>query len=317
MSRKIRVATFTRCVSLSDKPANQDILDFIIEKLDTDLKAVFRDKPDLVVLPEAADFPCGLPDEDFDAFLERRGNKVLDFLKDRARENRCYIAYSTYRTDENGVRRNSSIMIDRAGELLGAYDKNHPVLDEMDDKNVIPSDEATVFECDFGRVGALICFDINFYELREKYKKLKPDLVVFQSNFCGGLMRNFFAFDTRSFLVAACGYYDCPAAVISPLGDNIKVSSGHYNYIVEEINLDFAVCHLDNNREKIAAAKEKYGSALVIRDPGYIGVISLSYDGNDKTVLDIIKEFDIMLADDYFAVSRKHREEILAKNINL
>ena len=167
-------------------------------------------------------------------------------------------------------------------------------------------EDIAIFDCDFGRVGALICFDLNFEELRLAYRRAKPDMVLFCSMFGGGLMRNFFAYDTQSYFVAACAN-SSPSEIISPLGESLGHNSNYYNYYIKDINLDYVVCHLDFNWEKLRAAKDKYGAKVQMHDPGYVGVVMLTYEGDDQTILDVIREFDIELADDYFARSREHR----------
>ena len=74
-----------------------------------------------------------------------------------------------------------------------------------------------------------------------------------------------------------------------------------------KINLDYALVHIDRNELKFFAAKQKYGDRLVIHDPGHIGAVMLSYEGTDRTVWDIIREFGIFSLDDYFAECRAHK----------
>ena len=76
-------------------------------------------------------------------------------------------------------------------------------------------------------------------------------------------------------------------------------------------HLDYKICHLNDNREKFAAARKKYGSEVVIQDPGFIGTVILKSESPERTAEDIVKEFDIQLRDDYYAYSRAHREKCL------
>ena len=311
MSRPVRIAAFSaHPPSVSQIPNGMAAEDYMIGVLDRWIANVLPDTPDLIVLPECCDRPSGLSAEQCIAYYSTRGNRVLDHLRITARENRCYIAYSAVRNLPDGTRRNCVTMIDREGHEIGRYDKNYPVVTEIDDVGILPGDGIAIFDCDFGRVGALICFDLNFEMLRQEYKAAHPDIVLFSSNFGGGLMRNFFAFDVGCHFVSSCGY-GCPAEFISPLGVSLAASSNHYSYLIHEINLDCAVVHLDFNWEKIRAARTKYGKALTVSDPGYIGVILLTYEGDDQAVTDILREFDITPADAYFAHSRNARDAAL------
>ena len=51
---------------------------------------------------------------------------------------------------------------------------------------------------------------------------------------------------------------------------------------------------------------------LTIHDPGHIGAVMLTYEGTDKTVWDIVKEFEIEPLDDYFNRCRAHRSAALS-----
>jgi len=311
MANYVRIATFSRVKSMGDIPQGQSVLDFVMDWLDKDIQKVLPHKPDLIVLPEFCDFPDGMTVEQMEAYLAQRGTAVFDYLCGIARDNHCYVAHASIRVDENGLRRNSSMMIDRQGKVIGYYDKNFVTIGEMDDYHIVPSEEPAIFECDFGRVGAVICFDLNFEELRAKYKKLKPDLMLFQSLFGGGLMRQFYAFDVRSYFVSSCGYYGLPCSVISPLGEIIRQATEDNTYIVEDINLDYAVCHGDFNQAAVANVREKYGDQVTIRDPGQIGVQLHSYEGSDKTMPDIFRECNVEFADDYFVRARAKVKENL------
>ncbi len=69
------------------------------------------------------------------------------------------------------------------------------------EKGVIPGTVAPVFETDFGLVGLLICFDLNFPEVHVALKQSKPDHVVFSSLYRGGLQAQALAYELRAFVV--------------------------------------------------------------------------------------------------------------------
>ena len=315
MAKKVKIVTFSfNPAVLKYKPREQSIVDYEIEWLNSKIQPVLMEKPDLIVMPEVCDRPMDLPREQFSVYYEERGKKVVEYMQKLARENRCYIAHSAVLKAEDGLNRNSVQMIDREGNLIGCYDKNYlcPPGENLY-SNCICGKDATIFECDFGRVGAILCFDLNFEEMRQKYKALKPDLMLFSSNFGGGLMKNFFAFDTRSYFVSSCAY-DCPAEIINPLGETIRKTTNHYNYMVETVNLDYAIVHLDHNWEKIRLAREKY-PLLELSDVGFIGVVMLTYHGDDTTAKEIVKEFGMRFADEYLDWAREQRKVYLQKGM--
>ena len=90
----------------------------------------------------------------------------------------------------------------RDGELIGRYDKMFPTIPELE-KGVIPGTVAPAFETDVGMVGLMICFDLNFPEVRVALKQSKPDLVVFSSMYRGGLQAQALAYELHSFVVTS------------------------------------------------------------------------------------------------------------------
>ncbi len=65
-----------------------------------------------------------------------------------------------------------------------------------------------------------------------------------------------------------------------------------------------AILHLDNNKPKIEQAKKKYGEKLQIVDPNYLAMVMLTYEGTDKTIQDIVEEFQLQAIDEYLDESR-------------
>lgn len=54
-------------------------------------------------------------------------------------------------------------------------------------------------------------------------------------------------------------------------------------------------------------AQEKY-PLLKLNDVGFVGVVMLTYEGIDAMAKEILREFDIRLADEYLDWSREQRE---------
>ncbi len=309
MAKNVKIATFSlNPIPYSSIPQEKSVLQAEIEWLDKNIAQVLGDKPDLIVLPECCDRPDGTPLDKLHEYYAERGDKYLAHIREIAKRNRCYIAYGAHRFLEDGTGYNSCYMVGRDGEIVGIYDKNYIVPAETGNNNIYCGQKETLFECDFGKVGAVICYDLNFEEIRQKYKKAQPKLVLFPSNFGGGLMRNFFAFDTRSYFVSSCGY-NCSSEIINPLGVSLGTTSNHYNYVIRTVNLDFEIVHLDGHWDKIRAIKDKYGETVEVTDIGYIGVVMMTYHGEDKTMKEILREFDGRTVDEYLDFARAHREK--------
>ncbi|MDF2720548.1 MAG: carbon-nitrogen hydrolase family protein [Paenibacillus sp.] len=211
------------------------------------------------------------------------------------------MAYPTLWETGDGRWTNSIRMIDRLGGLAGEYCKNHPVLAEMAE-GVVCGTEAPIIECDFGRTACVICFDLNFDELRHTYAAARPDLILFSSMYHGGLMQQYWAYSCRSHFVSAIGN-TFPSSIVSPVGHVLASSTNYCSFVSAEVNLDCALVHLDGHRGKLQAIRETYGTKAKVFDPGYLGSVLLSSETDDFTVNELIREFELEPLDRYFARS--------------
>lgn len=308
MSRHVTVSSVTASALPLDRTVTFDqAVKREIEHWEERIDAVLSHSPDLIVLPEAADRPSITTfgqDRQLEYFRER-GTQVRDALSIIARENSCNIAYSAQQLGE-GWARNRTEFLDRSGATAGHYDKNHLVIEENEEVGLEYGIEAEPVDLDFGRVGTAICFDLNFDELREQYRGKGVELIVFSSEYHGGLMQNYWAYSLRAYLATAIRP-PAPSAIISPLGETIAESTNYFADVTRRINLDYAIAHLDGNWSKLAAVQRKHRDAVRIHDPGRLGSVLITAESPDLTVDDVIAEFEIELLDDYLARCRRHR----------
>jgi predicted amidohydrolase len=204
--------------------------------------------------------------------------------------------------------RNTSILVDRTGEVVGRYDKMFPTVTEIE-KGVIPGSDAPVFETDLGRVGMLICFDLNFTTVRNSLKRGQPDIVVFSSMYRGGLQAQALAFELRSFVLTAVSSE--LGLVIDRCGRIVKEST-YEELCVAPINTNSVALHMDFNWSKMDTMLAKYGPALVFdyhtREAFYV----VEFTG-DRDVEEIVTEFGLEPADAYFDRSQRQRTEALVR----
>jgi hypothetical protein len=314
-SNRVTIATIGGgggMIIAGDNREPQNLVDQIIAFWKGELNKVLPNHPDLILLTEACDRPGGLSTEEQFNYYKIRKNQVLDYFATVAKANHCYIAFGMKR-EENGTWWNSCILINREGKTAGIYNKNFPTIDEME-QGIRAGSETTVFQCDFGRVGCAICFDLNFDELREKYEILKPDIILFPSMYHGGLEQSKWAYSCRSFFVCSLGFTNAPSEIRNPLGEVVASSTNYFNYAVATINIDRKLVHLDYNWEKLVELKKKYGDKVVITDPGKLGVVMITSEDNKISAGDMIKEFNIEEVDDYFSRVRTHRNKQLSLN---
>ena len=307
MAQKIKVSTIGAApleVCTDRKP--EEILTQMFEYLQGKFEQVLPDKPDVIVLPELCDTPENLPTDKLFEYYDCRKDRILDFFSEKAKSHNCYIFYGTARQIPDGTYRNSCVVLDRKGATAGIYDKNHVMISETEDTNIHCGNNANLIECDFGKVGCAICFDINFDQLRMQYVKAKPDLIVFPSMFHGGLAQAFWAYSCRCHFVSAVGIPELLSQIRNPHGTVIASSTNYFDHVTATINLDCSLVHLDFNLEKLTALKAKYGTDVEISDPGEIGSVLVTSDIDNITIQKMLNEFKIEPLDDYLERSLDH-----------
>ena len=310
MARYVKVSVVSpEWWSIDGEPTCEAQVQENMRRWERAIAPVLPEQPDIIVLPEVCDRFAGRTQEQNRAYYDVRGERMRDFFAGIARKNGCYITYPAVRRAEDGFFRNSTQIIGRDGRVEGIYNKNHLVVDEGALDSPIPmlcGKEAPVFTLDFGKAACAICFDLNFDELCRRYMKARPEMLLFSSNYHGGFMQQVWAYDCRSYLVSAVRNQE--SRILSPVGECVACSTNYFPYLTATINLDYAVCHLDDNWDKFAAAKAKYGPKIGFHDPGRIGAALLTSECSELNIWDIVREFEIELLDDYFERSRRAQD---------
>ena len=120
---------------------------------------------DLAILPETTVTATAGPVSERAVRLD---GKVRENFAALARKHKTYIVASMDLAEdgpEGTSYANAAVLFDRRGEVAGIYRKAHPVAvlgtDELEG-GITPGREFPVFDCDFGRLGIQICWDVQF-----------------------------------------------------------------------------------------------------------------------------------------------------------
>jgi len=310
MSKKIKISTIVPALI---QPANNSAEDFVIQvskHIRNELEKVLPERPDFILLPEICDAPAdetaGFTRQDF---FRVRGNRIYDMLAEIAVQNNCNIGYSTDYFDPAGKLVNGIRFISRSGKLLGGYEKNFLTIGEMEE-GIKAGTKHQVIETDCGRIAGVICFDLNFDELRLAYAAQQPDIIMFSSFYHGGLMQQYWAYSCRSFFVGAVSpSLIMPSAIIAPNGRTLAETTNYFNHVTAVINLDRVLLHLDYNWPKLTEIKKKYGPEVEIDDTGKLASVLLYSNSDDFTAADLVREYELEPLDDYLS-----RAAAMAKN---
>lgn len=117
---------------------------------------------DVTVFGEIANF-VHIPwtKENFNRYLDTVPGPITERLGNIAQRYSMNIIAPLFAIT-GGKIRNTAVIIDRSGEVVGQYFKVHLPLEEA--KWAVPGEEILTFDMDFGRIGIMICMDIEYPE---------------------------------------------------------------------------------------------------------------------------------------------------------
>lgn len=200
---------------------------------------------------------------------------------------------------------NTAAILDRQGQVVGTYRKIHPTLGELE-SGVSPGWEATVFDLDFGRVGATICFDLYYPHVAAELAGNGAEILFWCSVYEGGFPLWARAYDHSFFVVSAqrrMGNF-----VINQVGRTVA-ECGIYDGIVFA-DLDTQVFCTDDNMRKLDSLRARYGADVMAELYAPEGVFTLQSKREDLPVDRLVKEFELERLHDYLRRSAEALSEL-------
>ena len=287
-------------------------------KLDALAEVVRRvareEKPDFICFPEIC--ACGGP-------LERAMQHApalepfVAAVGKLAREVRAALIVPTL-ARAGGQVYNSVPVVDATGKLVLVYHKNYLTIDEGEiEAGIMPGVEVPVAECGGVRVGAAVCYDANFDRVAAELERGRARVVFWPSMFWGGQLLQHWALRYGFYVVVA---FQNENAIIDMSGrylarrgtDTFQVRGGRLPpWAVAEINADRELFHLNANQDKFRAIRAKYGPGVEIEVHQAEAFCLLASRRPDRTVEQIIREFQLETLRDYLARSVARRDQAL------
>jgi predicted amidohydrolase len=277
---------------------------------------VAKDRPDFICYPEIC--TCGAGGFEKGLAIAPELEPYVAAVAKIAREfNAAIIAPFIER---QGTRRYNSVpIVDRGGKLVLVYRKNYPTTGELE-AGITPGHDIPVAECDGVRVGAAVCFDLNFDQVAAELERKKAQVVFWPSMYWGGALLQHWSLRYGFVMVAAYGLESCIVDMngryLAKQGaDTFQVRAGHLPpWAVADINANRELYHLDFNQKHFPAMREKYGPDIEIEVEEPEGYFILTSRRADLPVETIAAEFGLETNRDYLARSVKLRNERLAPN---
>jgi hypothetical protein len=259
------------------------------------LHAAGRQKPDLALLPETF-IQGGLTPEQRAGTIQGWDGEHLAQVGDLARQYRMNVLGGFVVRDGN-VTTNRAVLFDRDGNIAGSYGKRYPTEGEISNYGVSPDSGPIVLQADFGRIGAAICFDVNWPHIWQEMKANGADLICWLSAYGGGFPLNSLA-------------WTCGLPIVTSVRPNHSVHIGRTGHTlgttargnpigVFDINLSQKMYHTDFNMKKVVDIYRKYGDGVRVQSYTEEHIFTLETTNENLDIEDIEAEFGLVRFDDY------------------
>jgi predicted amidohydrolase len=221
---------------------------------------------DLAILPETS--VTGETSNDIMADAVPLAGPLRDTFARKAREQHCYIVVPTYLLEDKSKKlcSNAAILIGRNGEVVGIYRKVHLAVHTGSDSlegGTTPGKEAPVFECDFGKLGIQICYDMEWDYGWSELARKGAELVAWPTQSPQTTQPAARAIAHRYYIVSSTWRNN--ASFFEPTGKITAQIREPAHILVEQLDLSYAILPWSPQLHNGAAFKEKYGEKAGFR----------------------------------------------------
>jgi predicted amidohydrolase len=255
-------------------------------------------QPDIICIPEVF---ANKPET-----AQEIPGPISDTFSNYAKNHNCYVICTLY-TKREGKLYNTAILIDRKGKIAGMFDKIYPTEGECD-KGVTPGAlTPPVFKTDFGTIGILICFDINWTEAWRSLREQGAEIVFWPSAYPNPALLSCHA---KSF-----GYYVVgnsrlnPSYIFDGSGQLVAMGGRYEPWAMARLNLEKMFCEIDFHVKKIKEIRKKYGRKVEIVYSHENDWVTIESKSPDLTIKQLQEEYGLISRWDYI----KRADQYIAK----
>jgi len=151
-----------------------------------------------------------------------------------AKQVNCYIVAGIYER-VGPVIYNTAVLIGRKGELVGTYRKTHLPREEVEG-GLTPGDSYPLFQTDFGKIGLLICWDLQFPEPWRALALKGAEVILLPIWGGSEVLAQARAIENHVFLVTSS--YDMKTFIVDPAGKVLAEANKKQPVAVAELYLD-------------------------------------------------------------------------------
>lgn len=214
---------------------------------------------DLMVLPEFA-----ICRETGTTAAERAvslDGPVRDTLAAAARAHHAWLVVPMTLRESDRIS-NAAVLFDRAGHVAGIFRKVHPVADDHGvlEDGVTAGDDFPVFNCDFGRLGIMICWDMAYDESWDDLAARGAEIVALPSASPQTLRPSAQALRHHFYVVTSTPRDN--ASLFDPIGRTVAQVTAAPGVEVHEIDLAYAILHWSEALREGRGLTDRFGAKV-------------------------------------------------------
>ena len=221
--RRVKIAAVRRRPAQTQDPVG-DFLATIASQVPPDA--------DLIVLPEGITV-IGTG-KTYSDVVETIPGPTTNRLAKVARDRKAYVVAGLFER-EGRVLYNTSVLLNRQGEIVGRYRKVYLPAGEVEG-GLTPGAGYPVFPTDFGTVGMMICYDVMFPEPARALASQGADIILLP--IWGGDVTLAKARPIENGVYLISSGYDYPSHIINPLGEVLSEATKDGTVAVVTLDLE-------------------------------------------------------------------------------
>jgi len=242
-----------------------DLLTGLVGRMAEQSRSKYGRGLDLAVLTETA--VTGEAGKDALACAVPLAGRLQEAFSRSAREHHCYVVAPTYLLEEDGKRcSNAAILFDRNGNVAGIYRKVHLVVgadgESMEGGSTLGRD-VPVFQCDFGRLGIQICYDMEFDRGWDELARQDCELVAWPTQSPQTATPAGRARTGRCYIVSSTWRHN--ASVFEPSGRIAAQIRPPQTVLTHQIDLSYAILPWSAKLANGTALRDRFGDRVGFR----------------------------------------------------
>jgi predicted amidohydrolase len=237
-------------------------LSVIVDEMCAQSRQKYGRDVDLAILPESV-----VTGEVGEHALENSvplEGRMQEVFAAKARQHRCYLIAPTFLLEsaEKKLCSNAAILFGRDGEVMGLYRKAHLVASTsgLMEGGCTPGKEFPVFDCDFGKLGIQICYDIEFDLGWDELARKGAEIIAWPSQSPQTFQPPGRAIRHRCYIVSST--WRDNASVFEPTGKIVAQVRPPERVLAYEFDLSYAILPWSRTLQQGELLSKAYGDRI-------------------------------------------------------